>query len=255
MTLVGTKGGSGVWQRIISEMPPHDVYVEAFWGRGTIARRKRPAPITIGVDRDLDAISDGRVLATMFRGCGIEWLKGYFRLVPDRDEYRVAAGGAADLGVTADGYATYGGYPWDRHFVYLDPPYVGCQGRGYYRHEPTDDEHRDLCRVFKALPCPAALSGYWSDVYAAELRDSRSISYQTVNRSGRTVREYLWCNFDEPDRLHDARFVGSGRRERERIRRRVKTWSDGLRSMPPAERQAVWDACQGVVGEQAPIAR
>ena len=50
--LTGTKGGAGVWQRIISEMPEHDVYIEPFWGRGTIAKKKRPAPYTIGIDLD-----------------------------------------------------------------------------------------------------------------------------------------------------------------------------------------------------------
>src|SRR5579871_5521693 len=79
--LTGTKGGSGVWQRIISEMPEHSVYIEAFWGRGTIAGKKRPAACIIGIDLDPDAISSGRALgATMFCCDALEWLRGYFRL-------------------------------------------------------------------------------------------------------------------------------------------------------------------------------
>lgn len=228
--LVGTKGGSGVWQRIISEMPEHDVYIEPFWGRGTIAGLKRPAAITIGCDLDPAALSSGRSLgATMFRCCGIAWLEDYFHLVLPLDR--------ATLDPAA--VATFGGYPWSRHFVYLDPPYLGCGG--YYKFELTDEQHRGLCRLFRRLPCPAAISGYHSRVYAEELAGCRLVRIPTVNRAGRRVIEHLWLNFDAPQRYHDVRFVGSGRRERERIRRRVKTWSAGLERMPSAERQAILD--------------
>lgn len=232
-SLTGTKGGSGVWQRIISEMPEHDVYIEAFWGRGTIARAKRPAAVTIGIDLDLDAIASGAGLAIMFRADGVQWLKDYFQL---------PAG--SHNGAAPEAVATFGGASWKRHFVYLDPPYVDCTG--YYRHELTEDQHRDLCRVFRALPCPAALSGYCSSLYAAELHGCRSIQIPTVNRAGRRVTEWLWLNFPPPLRYHDVRFVGVNRRERERIRRRVKNWSRGLATLSPAERQAVWEACDAV---------
>lgn|GEM_PF-1211196 len=241
--LTGTKGGSGVWQRIISEMPEHDVFIEPFWGRGTIAKAKRPAAITIGIDLDPAAISDGDGHATMFLADGVQWLKDYFRLCP-------SPAGGSRVGrpthylAAAAGVATFGGIAWERHFVYLDPPYLGCSG--YYHHELSEDQHRDLCCMFRALPCPAAISGYASDLYAAELRGCRSIQIPTVNRAGRRVTEWLWLNFEPPLRYHDVRFVGVNRRERERIRRRVRNWSDGLKSMTPAERQAVWEACAAV---------
>src|SRR5438128_6058115 len=49
---VGSKGGAGVWQRIISEMPPHDFYVEAFAGTGQVLLHKRPARASIAIDGD-----------------------------------------------------------------------------------------------------------------------------------------------------------------------------------------------------------
>lgn len=231
--LTGTKGGSGVWQRIISEMPEHTVYIEPFWGRGTIAKHKRPAAHTIGCDVDPDALDDGRALgALMFRTCGRQWLRDYFRLQSAEDAgYRVTAGHAT----------TFGGVSWSEHLVYLDPPYCGVPN--YYRCPTwTEDDHRDVCRLFMALPCPAMLSGYPSDVYAAELGVSRTIKIPTTNRAGRRVVEWLWMNFDPPARYHDTRFLGVGRRQRERIRRRKKHWAAGLERMPAAERQAVLDA-------------
>ena len=49
---VGSKGGAGVWHRIISEMPPHDLYIEAFAGTGQVLLHKRPARASIAIDSD-----------------------------------------------------------------------------------------------------------------------------------------------------------------------------------------------------------
>lgn len=267
--LTGTKGGSGVWQRIISEMPEHDVYIEPFWGRGTIAKLKRPAAITIGIDEDLDAVQSGDGHATMFRCDAIEWLRGYFRLQaatrpaahpdPATGDGAAFTRSMASLGLPVASLdpeaidraspaaaATFGGFPWSRHFVYLDPPYLGCSG--YYRHEFTEADHRELLWLFLSLPCPAAISGYMSELYSSSLRQCRLVRIPTVNRAGKRVTECLWLNFPPPAWYHDTRFVGRARRERERIRRRVKTWSRGLAGMKPAERQAVFEACASVIG-------
>lgn len=243
--LTGTKGGSGVWQRIISEMPEHDVYMEPFWGRGTIAKLKRPAAITIGIDKDLAAIRSGDGHATMFRCDAIEWLRGYFRLQAATRPAAHPDPATGDGASPADA-ATFGGFPWSRHFVYLDPPYLGC--RGHYRHELTEADHRELLGLFLSLPCQAAISGYMSELYSNTLRECRLVRIPTVNRAGKRVTECLWLNFPRPVWYHDTRFVGRARRERERIRRRVKTWSRGLAGMHPAERQAVFEACAQVVG-------
>lgn len=278
--LTGTKGGSGVWQRIISEMPRHDVYIEPFWGRGTIAKRKLPARYTIGVDLDPVAVASGHEHALMFLADGIQWVADYFRLPVtvdrasldpdaaagdaesrDRRQAQISAAGPGENGQAArnaefcdfgrdvefrdtSDACTFGGVSWERHFVYFDPPYLGCNG--YYQHELTEDQHRVLCRLFRRLPCPAALSGYRTDVYVEELSDCRSIVIPTVNRAAKPVDEIVWLNFPKPLWYHDTRFIGSCRRQRERIRRRVKTWSAGLLRMAPAERQAVLEACKSV---------
>jgi DNA adenine methylase len=52
MKWLGTKGGSGVWQRICAEMPVHVRYVEPFCGAATIARLKFPSAETWLVDAD-----------------------------------------------------------------------------------------------------------------------------------------------------------------------------------------------------------
>jgi hypothetical protein len=230
--LTGTKGGSGVAERIISEMPWHHVYVEPFWGRGTIARKKRPAAVTVGCDLDGDALAHGRHHATMFATCGIQWLKDYFHLRRTPDGYD------AD---TSDATRSLPlGAPACEHFIYLDPPYWGVPP--YYHHVLTEAQHRDLCRVFRSLPCPAALSGYHSELYADELDGMRLIEISTTTRRG-PATEVVWFNYDQPSWYHDVRYVGKDRRERERINRRRKTWRAGLERTTPRERQAILQAC------------
>jgi hypothetical protein len=48
----GAKGSDGVFQRLISLMPPHRTYIEACLGTGIILRTKRPAAVNIGLDLD-----------------------------------------------------------------------------------------------------------------------------------------------------------------------------------------------------------
>src|SRR4051812_40181353 len=111
----GSKCASGVWQRIISEMPPHETYIEPFLGTGVVCRQKRAATNTVVVDMDrrciqayLDTIGDGRGNAGVTAICGdaISFL----------EQRRFCSG---DL-------------------VYADPPYLmetrSCQRR-YYRYE------------------------------------------------------------------------------------------------------------------------
>jgi hypothetical protein len=87
----GGKAGAGVYQRIINQIPPHDVYVEAFLGDGAILRRKKPARRNIGIESDPGTIakfsgSDGGdagwsgPVPEIYQCCGIEWLKHTFGL-------------------------------------------------------------------------------------------------------------------------------------------------------------------------------
>jgi DNA adenine methylase len=47
----GGKAGSGVYQRLINEIPPHDTYIAAFAGRDAIARWMRPSEKVILIAR------------------------------------------------------------------------------------------------------------------------------------------------------------------------------------------------------------
>lgn len=55
---IGSKGQDGVWQRIIGQMPPHSVYVEAFAGSAAIFFHKRPAAASVLIDASAAVVAD-----------------------------------------------------------------------------------------------------------------------------------------------------------------------------------------------------
>jgi len=52
MSYPGGKGGAGIWQTIVNQMPPHDTYIEAFLGSGAVLRHKRTANVNIAIELD-----------------------------------------------------------------------------------------------------------------------------------------------------------------------------------------------------------
>ena len=225
MPYPGGKGGDGVYQTIINQMPPHHVYIEPFLGGGSIMRHKRPAQVNIGVDIDSEVIA-------AFDLPGV-------RLVH------------------ADALAFLYEYPFSgNELVYCDPPYLmstrSCQ-RDLYRHEFSETEHVNLLTLLRMLPegTKAMVSGYWSELYAKMLDDWRVISYQSVKRSGAVATEFLWMNYAEPVELHDYRYLGRNFRERERIKRKKTRWERRFVKMPVLERRAMLSAIEELRGRGA----
>lgn len=58
-------------------------------------------------------------------------------------------------------------YDTPETLFYLDPPYVpDTRKEGGYRHELTDEDHRDLVELMLTMKGQAILSGYRSELYA-----------------------------------------------------------------------------------------
>ena len=49
MGYLGSKAASGAYQAIISQMPPHDTYIETHLGSGAVMFHKPPAACNIGI--------------------------------------------------------------------------------------------------------------------------------------------------------------------------------------------------------------
>jgi DNA adenine methylase len=231
MTYPGGKAGSGVYQTIINQIPPHEVYIEPFLGGGAVLLHKRPARSSIGIDADGDVITYwmDQIVAS---GDAYDWLTGV----------TVRQGDARNF---LKSYDWQGG-----EFVYCDPPYLfdvrSCR-RPIYTCEFGDvDQHWKLLDVLLSLSCRVAISGYWSSLYGEMLANWRTINFRTRTRGGRMATEWLWMNYSEPIRLHDYRYLGANFRERERIKRIKMRWSARLARMDRLERYAVLASIAGL---------
>lgn len=155
--------------------------------------RKRPARINIGLDMCDLAIGN----------------------FPDRENTKIFKGNALDY------LADIPFHP-GRTFIYCDPPYLhSTKGKSRYRFEMSDDDHVRLLRYLKALDCFVAISTYPNSIYSGELKCWRSISYESVKRSGAIGKELLYMNYDPPSILHDDQYIGDNANNRQDIKRRI----------------------------------
>ncbi len=215
MSYPGSKAQAGVFQRIIGQMPPHSTYVEPFFGSGQVFWRKKRARSNIVIDRKPGLIAKAGAEA------GVKAIAGdALELLPT-----LVSTLAADA------------------VVYCDPPYVLStrQGRFYYDHELSDQQHASLLALLQELECRVLLSGYPSELYVHQLRDWRCLHYRTRTR-GKTVTECLWCNFPEPEQLHDWRYAGQSFRQRLAFKRLAARWLARLEGMTGRKRGYVLDA-------------
>ena len=221
MTYPGGKNGSGVPQAIINQIPPHEYFIEGFFGGGAITRLKRPAACSIGIDADAAPI-------TNFDAATVPGLKlvhaNFLKWMQDHRPMLMV-----------------------RHtMLYLDPPYLFStrkSKRPIYKHEfGTEQQHGELLEAIIPLNCRVAISGYYSDLYAELLRDWRVVTFTGMTRGGGTATEYLWMNYREPLELHDYRYLGEGYRQRQDIKRQKQRWLRNLAAMTPTKRQAMMAA-------------
>lgn len=228
----GGKGGSGVMQTIINQMPPHKLYVEPFLGISPIMQYKRPANVSVGIDINPVVIKrwDRFEMRNLVKKCGdaFEWLNRYTN----------------DLAIINP-----------ETLIYLDPPYLmetRKSKRAIYNHEMTDEDHQRLLDIILELGCMVMISGYFSQMYTSELREWRSITYQSQTRGGSPATEWLWMNYPQPTELHDYSFLGGDFRERERISRKRKRWINRLLKLPQLERAAILSAFDDIpkVGQE-----
>lgn len=234
-----------MYQRIISQMPPHECYVEPFLGGGAVMLHKRPARWNYGIDLDVDVVRRATDLAD--RGDLISaWP------VPVVSDDGGPAGFKFECGDGIDWLQAR--KCWSRTLVYCDPPYemsTRISPRRMYRYEMEPDRLGVLLDVLLGLSAFVLVSGYPGGQCEYRLRGWRSIWYDVMTRGGVPHREVLWLNYPSPVALHDYRYLGQGYRERGRIRRKEARWVARLSGMPVLERRAVESALLTVRAREA----
>lgn len=277
-TYPGGKSGAGVYQRLINLIPPHRVLIVPFAGHCGVTRNIRPAEHTIVIDRDATVCEwwnewrrSKRGRALEIHHCdGIAWLQYHAglteysaapardagsgdgrssdngsrnrRLVMEEDCDRQSMKSATSAGDAERCVARVSPLAATEAFVFCDPPYVISErstGRIYSCEMENEDHHRFLSTVtqidasrYRVLVC-----GYRCDLYEP-LSNWNSIDHRVPTRGG-LQDERIWTNYARTTELHDYRFLGDSRRQRERIRRRQKNWHEQLMQMSEQERLAM----------------
>ncbi|NDL64817.1 DNA adenine methylase [Acerihabitans arboris] len=221
MGYLGSKGGSGVYQKIISMMPRHRIYIEAFLGEGAIIRNKPAAEKNIGFDLNVDALIFVR---NELYQAGIEF-QGY----------------QTDSMASLRDWKRGEVFNWQDVLIYADPPYLleTRTSAARYQHEYTEPQHHAMIDTLRALPgARVMISGYRSDLYDSLLSDWRREDFQAMTRGG--VRtESVWLNFDESAPAYSHSFAGRDYKERQRIKRKAERWAEKYRNLPERERLAI----------------
>lgn len=220
MGYLGSKAASGAYQAIISQMPPHDTYIETHLGGGAVLLNKPPAALSVAIDIDCITASDFLDENAAF-------------VAKQSDSLQVRVEDAITELVRFP-FSTAG-----RVLIYADPPYLAATrtGRARYRHEYNDDDHVKLINVLRNVPASVMISGYPSALYDELLFDWRSIEFQVMTRGGPRT-EKLWMNFPR-EAAYSHAFAGEDYIERQRIKRKAERWRKNYLSCPPGERLAI----------------
>ena len=219
----GAKEGSGIYQTIINELPPHKVYIEPFLGSGTILRYKKLANRTVGIDYSGSVINAWQKMSMpagieLYHECSLTYLDN----------------------LTANSNSMAG----KDKLIYVDPPYP-INSRSYkgklYDCELTDKQHERLLHALLHLSLfgyHIVISTYANKLYRSMLQDWRCIAFNSQTRKGKSV-ELLYLNYDKPKQLHDYRYLGIDMTDRQRIKRKIERKVKDWQNLPVLERQAL----------------
>ena len=206
-------GGKGVaYPHIINLMPPHLMYIESHLGGGAVMRHKRPAPIQIGLEIDAGVIrSYGNAFDTLCKLVNTDALEWLAQVDLDQET-----------------------------LIYVDPPYHPSTRRRsrVYRHDYTEQDHEKLLALLCALPVKVMISGYDCELYRTMLRGWNQHCFMVQSHVG-LRQESLWFNFPKPNELHDDRYMGTGFRQREVIKRRQHRLKERLLNLSAPERASI----------------
>lgn len=222
----GGKEADGTFQRIISIMPPHYIYIEPFLGNGAILRKKKPAlSSSIGIDLDASVIQKWQDIqsknkANDLPGCtficadAIQWLENF--IIPARI--------LKNHGINI--------------LLYCDPPYpmnTRKSAVSLYAYEFTPMDHSRLLDVLLKLDANIIISSYPNRMYDESLTCWHSFNFNSTTRKGSAI-EKVWYNFKPPTILHDYRFIGKDYRDRERIKGIISRTVSKFKRMPDLEK-------------------
>ncbi|HJO93147.1 MAG TPA: hypothetical protein QF753_07095, partial [Victivallales bacterium] len=207
---------SGVYQNIINCIRPHDRLIIPFLGHCAVLRYMKPAATTICIDASAQIIQKWQSMnipyIQLIHGNGIEYLEN----IKFNEK--------------------------ERTVIYCDPPYPlnsRKSSKDRYNYELSDENHINLLKIIKSLDCDVLISSYKNSLYEETLKNRNLKTYKSQTRRY-TATEYLYMNYTNKEGLlHDYSYIGENYRDRERIAKKIKRWSENIQVLPATERNAI----------------
>lgn len=223
MSYFGGKGGDGVYQSIINNIPAHRTYIEPFLGAGSIFNHKRLATYNILLDIDADVIAKFRTKHTLDE-------RHYIIIINENAFDYFEREYVKKLYLKSKNV-----------FMYLDPPYLKSTrtSNHRYRYEMNETGHLRLLNLICLAKCNIAISCYPNDLYHSMLPHWRRIEYTSVTRAGEQRIEHLYMNYPAHFILHDFSYLGADCNKRQDIRRRITRNFKNIKSWDKNERLAL----------------
>ncbi len=210
-TYNGGKNGSGVYQAIINQIPPHDTFISMFGGNCGVLANKARAKKNIIIDLSAKVID------------GWNRLPGVTAIKADASGYLSHLKKTSDNGV----------------FLFADPPYLketrSCQGNLYDFEMADPVAHEKLLRELMQYKCNVLITHYPCKLYNDLLKTWRKVDIKGRTRNGMRT-ERLYMNYPAPVALHDYQYIGDDYRAREEYKKMANNMVAKFQRMSELER-------------------
>lgn len=213
----GHKKVNGLYQKIINQVPKHNIYAELFAGSAAICSLF----IVLAENVVLNDINPEvhNLLCEKFRDRNaVIWNRDALEFLQKMK------------------------FVWKQDvFVFLDPPYhhdTRPLATELYKHEMTNIDHLKLLHTVQLMKCNIMLIHPKCDLYDIELSHWRKVEVK-VRYHKKTQIECLYMNYPEPTELQDYSFLGNDCWERQRISRKTEAYINKFQKMPVLERNCI----------------
>ena len=216
-TYNGGKAGNGTYQTIINEIPKCEIFIDAMCGNlGITSNLNLPAYTVIN---DIDA--------------GVIEGLNFGRCTKKNNTINVTN---LDYGSIIDKFDNDRSGEIQTVF-YFDPPYLKSSRKSQkdlYKYEWTDKQHLDFLQKVLTMKAMVIISHYPCKLYNTYLSNWRKKEFYSNTRKGLAL-EAIYMNFKEPQFLQDYRYLGNDFIDRQRIKRKHKSFVNKFKKLPHHE--------------------
>ena len=238
----GSKSGNGVYQQIISIIPPHYTLVVPFLGHCGIVRNIFPADTLIAMDASARVIEFWK----RFLVEDLLYISNDERSLFSKTKQSKGTLPSTIILKVCDSIKELSNMKFDNTTViYLDPPYPFSARKSnspLYQFEMTDKQHSELLSLIVKIKANILISTYDNVLYQRKLNEWNKIQFFAGTRNGRAI-ETVYYNYSiKNGKLHDYRYLGKNFKDRERIKLKIQRWVNRLKSLDSRERMAIISA-------------